>query len=79
MPFSQEYPIVTLCQVWNYSRSQLYYQPQLPADEAQIKDAIVKLAGEHPTYGYRRIAAMLKRGDIRSTTNEWRVSCGSWG
>ena len=61
MRLSQEYPITTLCQVLSYSRSQVYYQPQPPPDEAEIKEVIVKLAGQHPTYGYRRISAMLKR------------------
>lgn len=61
MQLSQEYPIATLCQVLNYPRSQVYYQPQPPPDETEIKEVIVKLCGQHPTYGYRRITAMLKR------------------
>jgi transposase InsO family protein len=61
MRLSQAYPIATLCQVLNYPRSQVYYEPQLPPDETEIKAAIVKLAGQHPTYGYRRITALLKR------------------
>jgi putative transposase len=61
MHLSQEYPIATLCQVLNSPRSQVYYQPQSPTDETEIKEAIVKLAGQHPTYGYRRITALLKR------------------
>jgi putative transposase len=61
MQLSQKYPIATLCQVLNYPRSQVYYQPQPPPDETEIKEAIVKLCGQHPTYGYRRITAMLKR------------------
>ena len=27
----------------------------------EFKEAIIKLAGQHPTYGYRRIMALLKR------------------
>lgn len=61
MQLSQEYPIATLCQVLNYPRSQVYYQSQPPPDETEIKEAIVKLCGQHPTYGYRRITAMLQR------------------
>ena len=61
MRLSQEYPVATLCQVLNYPRSQVYYRPQAPPDETEIKAAIVKLCGQHPTYGYRRISAMLKR------------------
>jgi putative transposase len=61
MQLSQEYPIVTLCQVLNYPRSQVYYQSQPPSDETEIQEAIVKRCGQHPTYGYRRITAMLQR------------------
>jgi putative transposase len=61
MQLSQEYPIVTLCQVLNYPRSQVYYQSQPPCDETEIQEAIVKRCGQHPTYGYRRITAMLQR------------------
>lgn len=32
-----------------------------PPNETEIKEAIVKLCGQHPTYGYRRITAMLQR------------------
>ncbi len=60
MRLSQEYPIATLCQVLNYPRSQVYYEPQPPPDETEIKDAIVSLCGQHPTHGYRCITAMLK-------------------
>jgi putative transposase len=61
MQLSQEYPIATVCQVLDYPRSQVYYQPQPPPDETNLKAAIVTLAGQYPTYGYRRITAMLKR------------------
>jgi transposase InsO family protein len=61
MQLSQEYPIATVCQVLNYSRSQVYYKPQPSADETDIKEAILSLAGQHPTYGYRRMTAMLNR------------------
>ena len=61
MELSQEYAIVTVCQVLDYPRSQVYYQAQPPPNETEIKAAIVVIAGQHPTYGYRRITAMLKR------------------
>lgn len=61
MQLSQEYPITTDCQVLSYPRSQVYYEPQPPPDESALKAAIRTLAGQHPTYGYRRITAMLKR------------------
>jgi putative transposase len=61
MQLSQEYPITTVCQVLNYPRSPVYYQPKPPPDESGLKAAIRALAGQYPTYGYRRITAMLKR------------------
>lgn len=61
MALSQEYAIVTVCQVLDYPRSQVYYQSQPPPDQTDLKAAIVAIAGQHPTYGYRRITAMLKR------------------
>ncbi len=61
MYLSQEYSIATVCEVMNYPRSQVYYEPQPAKDETEIKALIVKLCGQHPTYGYRRITAMLKR------------------
>jgi transposase InsO family protein len=61
MQLSRDYPIATVCQVLNYPRSQVYYQPQPSADETDLKAALLTLAGQHPTYGYRRMTAMLKR------------------
>jgi len=55
-------PTTTVCQVLDYPRSQVYYRPQAAADdESDLTGAILTLAGQHPTYGYRRLTAMLKR------------------
>lgn len=62
MGLTQEYPIATVCGVLDYPRSQVYYEPPPGVDETDIKSAIAQIAGQHPTYGYRRISAMLKRG-----------------
>jgi transposase-like protein len=65
MALSLEYPLATVCGVLDYSGSQVYYEPQYPVDETAIKTAITELAGRHPTYGYRRIAAMLNcQGEV---------------
>ena len=50
-----------MCEVLEYGRSTLYYQPSEPADETEIKAAIVEVAGRFPKYGYRRITEQLKR------------------
>jgi putative transposase len=61
MELIETYPVATMCQVLDYPRSQVYYRPQAADDESDLKGAILTLAGQHPTYGYRRITAMLKR------------------
>ena len=52
--------------VLGLARSSFYHQPE-PQAEATLIAAIQTLAGEYPTYGYRRITAMLKR-------EGWRVN-----
>jgi len=61
MELIEAYRIATVCQVLGYPRSQVYYRSQLGEDENDLKGTILTLAGQHPTYGYRRITAMLKR------------------
>lgn len=56
-----DYPVTTLCEVLDYPRSQVYYEPAVRADDTALKDLIRTIAGSHPTYGYRRITAELKR------------------
>lgn len=57
---SQDYPVTTLCQVFEINRSSFYYQATTNSED-EIKNAIAQLAAEHPIYGYRRITAMLHR------------------
>lgn len=61
MGLISEFPVATVCQVLDYPRSQVYYQARSSLEEREIKAEIIRLAGAHPTYGYRRITAMLKR------------------
>jgi putative transposase len=57
---SQDYPVHQVCRVLGCGRSSYYYQAR-PRDEATLKHAIDRFAGEWPTYGYRRITALLQR------------------
>jgi putative transposase len=66
------YQIATVCQVVDYPRSQVYYRLQAVEDERDLKGAMLTLAGQHPTYGYRRITAMLNRQG--QTVNHKRVA-----
>lgn len=61
MRLKGEYPLTEVCEVLNCSRSGLYYTPQGRDDEAVLREDIRRLAGTWPTYGYRRITAMLRR------------------
>jgi len=54
------YPAKTVCEVWEVPRSSHYYTP-VEADDTAAKGAILKIAGEWPTYGYRRVTAQLRR------------------
>jgi putative transposase len=62
MKLAGAYPIRVLCQLLDVPRSSVYYKPQsVPDAEAMFKAALLDLAGEWPTYGYRRLTAMMRR------------------
>lgn len=58
---SPEYPTSVICEVLEISRSSVYYKPVERESKEDLKAAIAKLAAVHPTYGDRRITAMLHR------------------
>ncbi len=64
MKLAKTYPIRLVCRLLGVPRSSVYY-PARPAlaDEAMLKTALLDLAGEWPTYGYRRLTAMMRRLD----------------
>lgn len=76
---SGEYPISVICQVFEVSRSSLYYKPVAPLAETETKSEIAKLAGEYPTYGYRRITAMLHRRGYLVNNKRVRRLMGEMG
>ena len=64
MKLAQRYPIRHVCRLLGVPRSSVYYPARSPlADEAMLKTALLDLAGEWPTYGYRRLTAMMRRLD----------------
>ena len=72
MTLCQRYPARLVCRLLDYPRSQLYRPPRPPADdEADLRAALQRLAGQWPTYGYRRLTALLRREGRR--TNSKRV------
>jgi putative transposase len=59
----QGYAARLVCALLDFPRCQLYRaaSPALDDDEADVRAALQRLAGEWPTYGYRRLTAMLRR------------------
>jgi putative transposase len=56
-----EYPVRWLCRVFDCPRSGLYRTPAAAADEEKLRKSVERVAGAWPTYGYRRVTAMLRR------------------
>src|SRR5262249_62055648 len=62
MNLTAKYPVRLVCRLLDFPRSLLYRTPAAPAaDEADLRAALRRLAGEWPTYGYRRLTAQLRR------------------
>lgn len=61
MTLSATYPIRLVCRLLGVPRSSVYYAVRAPIDEAMLKTALLDLAAEWPTYGYRRLTRMMKR------------------
>jgi len=60
MKLVETYPIKLCCRVLDYPRSLHYYRPR-QSDDPALQAALSRVAGEWPTYGYRRITAQLRR------------------
>jgi transposase InsO family protein len=57
----QGYAARQVCALLDFPRSQLYRAAAPPADPADLRGALRRLAGAWPTYGYRRLTALLRR------------------
>jgi transposase InsO family protein len=55
MALAADYPVRLVCRATGWPRSSLYLRAAAPAGEAGLRAALVRLAGEWPTYGYRRL------------------------
>jgi putative transposase len=55
------YPVQKACQMLIFPRSSYYYAPKVNERDLHLKQAIQSVAGEWPTYGYRRITFQLNR------------------
>lgn len=62
MSLTQHYPARLVCRLLDFPRCQLYRSPGDASEEdAPLREALTRLAGEWPTYGYRRLTALLRR------------------
>jgi putative transposase len=60
MSLRDDYSIQMLCEVLGVPRSSFYHEPR-PSEDRPVRDALRELAGQWPTYGYRRLTVMLHR------------------
>ena len=60
MTLAVEYPISLLCQALDLARSSYYYHAPSEGDPT-LTEALLRLAEQWPTYGYRRLTAQLQR------------------
>jgi transposase InsO family protein len=62
MTLVQQYPARLVCRLLDFPRCALYRPPAGGGnDDGPLRTALQRLAGEWPTYGYRRLTAMLRR------------------
>ena len=55
-----QFPVNKLCAVLGVPRSSAYYEPR-PGADRPLRDALIAVAGQWPTYGYRRLTKQLQR------------------
>jgi transposase InsO family protein len=61
MTLAGDYSLRLVCRLVGVPRSSMYYHARPPIDEAAYKTALLDLAAQWPTYGYRRLTWMMKR------------------
>ena len=55
------YPVGMVCRTLDLARSSYYHTPAPAPDDQAAKAALEQVAGEWPTYGYRRLTKQLAR------------------
>jgi len=65
-------PVSRACKIVSLPRSQFYYKPT--KDDQEIIEALQDLAFQHPTYGFRKLFAYLRRaGETWNHKKVYRV------
>lgn len=60
MHLQECYPVKSICTVLGLPRSTFYHRAT-PTDDIELRAAIQELVVQYPTYGYRRLTALLRR------------------
>jgi putative transposase len=68
---SEQYPINKLCEVLGVPRRSAYDATR-PDEDRPLRDALVEVAGQWPTYGYRRLTRRLEREGHAANTKRVR-------
>ena len=63
----------TACKAAGLSRSAYRYEGLGGERSGELKQRIIELAGKHKRYGYRRITAVLRRGEQVNHKRVWRI------
>lgn len=66
------FPAAMLCDLLSLPRSTYYRQPTIDSDDQRLRKKLVDLAGKWPTYGYRRLTALLRRAGWAINTKRVR-------
>ena len=56
----EQYSTHQLCAALDLPRSSAYYEPR-PSEDRPLLEALIEVAGQWPTYGYRRLTKQLQR------------------
>jgi len=67
---AEAYPVAAICAVVGLARSTFYHAAE-ERESTGLRQALLTLAGEYPTYGYRRLTALLRRAGW--TVNHKRI------
>jgi putative transposase len=67
---AEAYAVADICAVVGLARSTFYHAAEERETDA-LRQALLTLAGEYPTYGYRRLTALLRRAGW--TVNHKRI------
>lgn len=75
---SRNVPIRRCCELLNVSRALVYHEPAKPAAHP-FKDEIERTCGASPAYGYRRVAASLRKQGVSITEKQARLQMRKMG